>query len=81
MDPKIAKCAFSRFAIPIGPILGLHSRVFGVTEKFGSAAAIPFGGFDDAFAARSAGRRITGSWHLLLGRELLHGSSFSVLFV
>jgi len=34
LDPKITKCALASFAVAIGPILGLHDRVFGVTKKF-----------------------------------------------
>jgi len=81
LDPQITERALAGFAIAIGPILGLHGRIFGVTEKFGSASAKAFGGLDDAFAPGPAGRRISGSWHLLLCRGLLHGSSFSALFV
>ena len=66
LDPKITERALPRFAIAIGPILAFHGRVFGVAEKFGSASAIALRGFDDAFAARAAGRRVGGSWHLLL---------------
>src|SRR4030081_2797952 len=34
LDPEITESAFARFAIAIGPILGLHRRVLRVPEKF-----------------------------------------------
>src|SRR5437870_2400943 len=42
LDPKIAKCAFARLTITIGPILAFHGRVFGVTEKYRTASAVTF---------------------------------------
>src|SRR5205085_9533761 len=81
LDPKITEGALARFAVAIRPILGLHGRVFGVTEKFGSPPAKTFRGFDDAFAPGPAGGRISCSWHLSLCRGSLRDSSFSALFV
>src|SRR5205823_4543565 len=81
LDPQVTEIALAGFAIAIGPILAFHGRVFGVTEKFGTPTAKTLGGFDDAFASRTAGRRISGSWHLLFCPELLRDSSFSALFV
>ena len=69
LDPEIAESALARFAIAIGPIFGLHRRVFRVTEKFRTAAAITFGGFDDAFAALPAGGGVSGSWHFVLSHR------------
>src|SRR3977135_1809535 len=70
LDPQITESAFTGFAIAIGPGFAFHRCVFGVTEKLRSATAITFGGFDDAFASRTAGRRVSGSWHLLFCPEL-----------
>src|SRR6202011_1025865 len=65
LDPKIAERGLAGFAIAIRPILTFHGRVFGVTEKFGSASAETFRGFDDAFASFPAGRGGGCSWHLV----------------
>jgi hypothetical protein len=34
LNPKTSKIAFPGFAVAVGPGLGLHRRVFGVSEKF-----------------------------------------------
>src|SRR5439155_23434691 len=66
LNPKITKCAFARFAIAIGPILGLHDRVFRVAKQFRPAPSITFRFFYYPFASRPARRGITNSWHCYL---------------
>ena len=66
LDPEITESAFAGFAVAIRPILGLHRRVFRVTEKFGTAAAETLGPVEDAFAALPAGGSISCSWHIVL---------------
>src|SRR6202043_1898995 len=80
LNPEIAEVSLARLAIPIGPVLALHRRVFGVAEKFRSASAIAFGFRNDAFASRPAGRGIGGSWHFCLPRGV-GAPLFSELFV
>ena len=70
LNPEHAEVAFAGFAIPVGPIFGLHHRVFRVTKEFGPASAITSRGIDDAFAALPAGGRVSGSWHVVVPRTL-----------
>ena len=68
LDPKIPERAFARFAVAIGPVLGLHRRVFRVAEQFGTATAITARGIHHAFASLPAGGGVCCSWHFVLPR-------------
>src|SRR5262245_15219530 len=78
LDPKITKCALASFAVAIGPILGLHDRVFGVTKKFRTAAAVTLGFFQHSFPASTACRGICSSWHCCCAPGLVCGAPRSV---
>src|SRR4029077_5897198 len=80
LDPKITESALPRFAIAIRPVLGLHRRFLRVTEKFGTAAAVPLGLVENAFAALPAGGSISSSWHFVSAPNYFGTPSFSELF-
>src|SRR5215471_257977 len=78
LDPKITEGALAGFAVAIGPILRLHDRVFGVTKKFGAAAAVALRLFQHSFPARTACRGISSSWHCCFAPALVFGAPRSV---
>jgi hypothetical protein len=43
LNPKIPEISLAGFSVSVGPVLGLHGRVFRVPEQFGAPSSIAFG--------------------------------------
>jgi hypothetical protein len=65
LNPKVTKIALPGFSIPIGPVLGLHGRVFRVPEEFGAPSSVAFRFVKDPFTAFSTSWSVGCSRHSL----------------
>ena len=65
LNPKIPKISLPGFSVSVGPIPGLHGRVFCVPEQFGTPSSIAFGFIQDPFTAFSTSWSVRCSRHSL----------------
>lgn len=65
LNPKIPKISLPSFSVPISPVLGLHGRVFCVSEQFGAPSSIAFRFIQDPFTAFSTSWSVGCSRHSL----------------
>ena len=65
LNPKIPEISLPSFSVSVGPILGLHGRVFCVPEQFGAPSPVAFGFIQDPFTAFSTSWSVGCSRHSL----------------